>query len=247
MNNETKPGTKSDNKDAKIKKPNFFKSTAGKVVLGFTALTTGLIPGINQSIEIPSTFDPSALDQWVGAQNSVQMTFEEYEATNPTLWNPENRAMTIPIPVIFRDGRTPTLHVEKTQNPYINDGTLNFINIDGLEQGDTLLAPFDGEIQIVKGSENLATFFLRTKDSQGRNISLTINTTGLNPLFEFDHNMTDDSIFLPIKRGDLIGSLLTSNNLNASKAQVEIIGHAPLLENFNFATTSGGKVIEITQ
>jgi hypothetical protein len=208
-----------------------------------------------KNVEIVSdTFDQTALKQTVTEANSVQMTFkeyEEYEKSAPPVWNAETKTMTPPIPVYFRDGRIPTLHIEKAQNPYAN-GALDIISIDGLEQGDALFSPFDGTIEIYKGDDNLMDFYLVAKDFQGEEVGINIRTTGLNPLIDFDHNITGEKIVLPIKRGDLIGSLLPINSAygidrqRILKGQVRMDGDGPLLQSVNLAT-AGDKAILVTQ
>jgi hypothetical protein len=204
-------------------------------------------PGIHQTIDIPSTFDPAALEQRIGPENSIQMTFDEYEKTAPPVWVEQNKTLTIPLPIIFRDNRIPTLHIEKVQNPNAN-GSLDFINIDGLEQGDILFSPFDGKIQISQGAKNLVGFFLYIKGPRGEEISLYFKTTGLNPLVDLSHPPVDGYIPATVKKGDPIGSLITSDRHKAFNGQIQIDGRNDLsLGSFNLAATPEGKVIEITK
>jgi hypothetical protein len=207
-------------------------------------------PPIHQTIETPSptVFDPTARESTADANNSVQMTLADYEKTSPSpLWENENKTLTTLLPVMFRDGRIPTLHIEKTQNPKA-EGALDLITIDGLEQGDILFSPIDGEIEIYKGDNNLTDFYLIAKDFQGQNVGISIMTTGLNPLITFDHNPTGYKTTQSIKKGDPIGSFLTSNKHWAYNGQLKMDGDAPLLDDdFILATTPDGKLIEIKQ
>jgi hypothetical protein len=204
--------------------------------------------GLSPLVEgIPSTFDPTALEQRVGPENSVQMTFAEYEKTAPQIWVEQNKTLTIPLPIIFRDNRIPTLHIEKIQNPNAND-SLDFMNIDGLEQGDILFSPFDGEFRVSQGAKNLAGFFLHIKGPGGEEISLYFKTTGLNPLVDLSHPPVDGYIHAIVKKGDPIGSLITSDRHKAFNGQIQIDGRNDLsLGSFNLATTPEGKLIEITK
>jgi hypothetical protein len=106
---------------------------------------------------IPSTFDVSALKSVIGANDSVQMTFDDYVASAPPLWVEENRTMTVPVPILFNDNRIPTLSIKKIESQF--DGTLNRISIDGLEPGDTVLSLIDGEIEIAQAHEKDLTIF----------------------------------------------------------------------------------------
>jgi hypothetical protein len=190
--------------------------------------------------EIPSTFDVSALNSKIGLEDSTKMTWDEYTATAPQLWVEENKTMTAPVPILFKDNRTPTLNIKKIESSF--DHTLNRISIDGLEPGDTVLSLIDGEIEIFQGDENNPNnFTLFTKDSQGNDIDIMYLTGGveLDPSISFDKPVKDH-IRIPIKKDQPIGKMLTADNF-------ELIGNAPLLENFNLAVTSQGKAIILTK
>ena len=106
------------------------------------------------------------------------MTWDEYTATAPQLWVEENKTMTAPVPILFKDNRTPTLNIKKIESSF--DHTLNRISIDGLEPGDTVLSLIDGEIEIFQGDENNPNnFTLFTKDSQGNDIDIMYLTGGV--------------------------------------------------------------------
>jgi hypothetical protein len=197
---------------------------------------------------IPSTFDPAAINSVIGPENSIQMTWDQYEATSPTLWNADSKTMTIPLPISFNENQIPTLHTEKGKFSY--DSSISApkqkITIDGLQQGSIIFSPTDGEIVISLGNQDLNAFYISTKDSQGNPINIWFSTTGLNPMVNFDSPIKD-TIHIPIKKGDPIGSLLTSDKHRMFNGQIQIDGIAPLLENFNLATTPEGKAIEITK
>jgi hypothetical protein len=198
---------------------------------------------------IPSTFDPAALESVIGPENSIQMTWDQYEATSPTLWNEQNRTLIIPIVVTFEDNRTPTLHVEKVRFS-VEPSDLSVkrkITIDGLQQGDIIFSPIDGEIELQKGTNKvIGSIFIYAKNSQGEDIAIMFATTPLNNLIKFNYPLENDTR-ISIKRGDPIGSLITSNRHWAFNGQIQIMGFAPLLENFNLATTPEGKAIKITK
>jgi hypothetical protein len=200
--------------------------------------------GLPPKVEIiPSTFDPSAINSVIGPENFIQMTLEEYEVTSLTAWNAETKTMTIPLPIVFN--RIPTLRIERTINP-ITPSRNNMIVVDGLQQGDIILSPIEGEILIFQGDEDLNSFRISTKDSQGEPIVVWVTTTGLSPLVNLKHPIREN-ISIPIKKGDLIGSLLTSEKHIAFNGQIQITGNAPLLETLNLATTSEGKAIIIAK
>jgi hypothetical protein len=133
--------------------------TAGSVVIiGVLAAVVGYETNKPpKTVLIPSTFDVSALKSVIGANDSVQMTFDDYVASAPPLWVEENRTMTVPVPILFNDNRIPTLSIKKIESQF--DGTLNRISIDGLEPGDTVLSLIDGEIEIAQAHEKDLTIF----------------------------------------------------------------------------------------
>jgi hypothetical protein len=194
---------------------------------------------------IPSTFDPNALEQTIGPENSIQMTWDQYKATSPTLWNEQNRTLIIPLPVIFN--RIPTLNIEKDKLSFDSSDSAakKKITIDGLQQGDIILSPIDGEIKLQKRTNKIiGDIFMYAKNSQGEDIIIIFATTPLNNLINFSYPLENDTL-IPIRRGDPIGSLITSNRHWAFNGQIQIMGFAPLLESFNLATTPEGKAIEI--
>ena len=210
----------------------------GVIAVVGTSAGIGIDHANKKSHEIPSTFDVSALNSKIGLEDSKQMTWEEYTAIAPQLWVEENRTMTAPVPILYKDNRTPTLSIKK-----ISDGErYNRISIDGLEPGDTVLSLIDGEIDISQGHEkDLAIFTLYTKDPQGHDIDIMYLTSGLeiDPSITFDKPIKDH-IRLPIKKDQPIGKMLTADNF-------ELIGNAPLLKSFNLAVTSQGKAIILTK
>jgi hypothetical protein len=202
--------------------------------------------GLPPKVEIiPSTFNPAAIESVIGPENSVQMTWDQYEATSPTLWNEQNKTMTAPLSIIFENNRIPTLRIEKVEHS--GDKLLNKITIGGLQERDIFCSPCDGKIQLTPGSTGLSGFFIHATDPQGRDIILTVATTGLNPLFDIPDRPIGESLYIPIKKGDPIGSLSTSDKHWAFNGQIQIIGHAPSIQNFNLATTPEGKAILITK
>jgi hypothetical protein len=206
-------------------------------------VTTACGENISSTSDIPSTFDPAVLVQRTGPENSVQMTFADYEKIAPSVWNEETRIMTIPLPFVFKGGQSPILYIEKVQDP-LAEGTLDIVNVGGLEQGVAFISNFDGTIEASRGaSKNLTGFFVRTNDSQGNNVSLYFKTTGLNSMIEFDYNVAGDMVRSTIKKGDIIGYLLKQDKHYAFNGQVQITGRGPSLEALNLATTPEGKLI----
>jgi hypothetical protein len=199
---------------------------------------------------IPLTFDPAALESVIGPENSVQMTLEEYEATSPTMWDEQNKTMTIPLSIIFKDDLIPNLFIKKEQLSFDSSESAvkSKITVNGLQQGDIIPSPVDGEIELQKGTNKCigGSIFIYTKDSQGEDIIILFATTPLNNLINFNYPL-ENNTRIPIKRGDPIGSLLTSDKHWAFNGQIQIMGFAPLLKNFNLATTHEGKAIIITK
>jgi len=208
----------------------------GVIAVVGTSAGIGIEQANKKSHEIPSTFDVSALNSKIGLEDSTQMTWDEYTATAPQLWVEENKTMTAPVPILYKDNRTPTLSIKKIESSF--DHTLNRISIDGLEPGDTVLSLIDGEIEITEGHEkDLAIFTLFTQDSQGNDTDIMYLTSGLeiDPSIIFDKPVKDH-IRIPIKKDQPIGKMLTADNF-------ELIGWGPLIENFNLAVTPGKKAI----
>jgi hypothetical protein len=227
----------------RIKQKNWLRRNLGRLLtVGGLIATAGVGVGIYESTKsheptpIASTFDVSALNSKIGIEDSVQMTFDDYVASAPPVWVEENRTMTVPVPILFKDNRTPTLSIKKIESQF--DGRLNVMSIDGLEQGDTVVSLIDGEIEITQGHEkDLAIFTLYTQDSQGNDIDIMYLTNGLepDPSISFEKPIKN-LIRIPIKKGQPIGKMLTSDSL-------ELIGAGPLLQNFNLAVTPENKAI----
>jgi hypothetical protein len=199
-----------------------------------------------QKIEIPSTFDPAALEQQIGPENSVQMTSTEYGENAQPLWDKQNKTLTFPLSFAFRNNRIPTLYIEKTVN-IIDSSAAKMITIRGFEQGDIFLSPITGDIELQKGTDKfLSTIVLYFKDPQGEEESIVLATTGLNNLMNFNRPI-ENNTRCSINIGDPIGSFLTSDKHPMFDGQVQISGHAQLLEKLNLATTPEGKLIVIIE
>lgn len=223
------------------------------VRLGLTTAVVGTGIGVYEAVKpsgeqlivVPDTFDPTALKGVIGANNMVEMTVAEYEKSGPPLWDEETRTMSMPLAITFKDGITRPLQIEKTPNA-IDGKLMNVITINGLQTGDTLKSPIDGIIEF--SQRNLGAFFLTKEDSRGTgyNISLVYSTTGLAPLIDLNNPLKKSSegrISIPIKRGDPIGTLLTSQRHTYFNGQIQITGFGPLLEKCNIATAPDSKAI----
>jgi hypothetical protein len=194
----------------------------------------------------PQTFDPVSTKQQIGSENYVQMTWAEYEATTPRLWNDDSKTLTIPLPVVFKDNQIRSLRIEKVKSTYFPTLADEMI-IDGLQQGDVIFSPFDGEVELDKYEEKyLGSIFLYAKGPKDEQLSIVFATTTLNNLLNFSHPIAD-TIRVPVKKGDSIGSLDTSNKHRVFNGQIEMDGGGPLCKYFNLATTPEGKVILITK
>jgi hypothetical protein len=231
-----------ENKPPRLPEKSWLRRNLGIIIVVIAIVIGGAGFGIYQDIKshepvsVPSTFDVSALNSVIGANDSVQMTWDEYTATAPPIWNGQNEVMTVPVPLLFKDNRAPTLSIKKIESQF--DGRLNRISIDGLEPGDTVLSLIDGEIEINQGHENdLAVFTLYTQDSEGHDIDIMYLTSGLeiDPSIVFDKPI-NDHILIPIKKNQPIGKMVTSDKL-------ELIGNGPLLQSFNLAVTPENKAI----
>jgi len=81
------------------------------VVCGLVAVIVYETSKPPKSVVVPSTFDVSAMKSVIGANDSEQMTFDEYTVTAPSIWVGQNKTMTVPVPILFKDNRIPTLRV----------------------------------------------------------------------------------------------------------------------------------------
>jgi hypothetical protein len=188
-----------------------------------------------------STFDASAPKSTINADDSVQMTLDQCTDVAPSYWNTQNHIMTVPVPILFNDNRIPTLKIEKILNP-LSETLLNQISISGLEQGDVIISPVSGEIQITADDENLNAFELLSTDAQGDQLGMMITTqNGLNPLINSNVPAADQEIDAPITEGQPIGKITTQNT------SIIILGSGPAMESFNLATTPEGKAILLTK
>jgi len=238
----------------KLKTPqkSWLRRNLGRLLtVGGLIATAGVGVGIYESTKshepapIASTFDVSALNSMIGIEDSVQMTWDEYAATAPTIWNEQNEVMTIPVPIWFINNRTPILNVEKIASPF--DGKLNQISIEGVEQGDIIISPVDATLSMFKEDEvNPTVFFLNYTDPQGNNIGIEYNVSSLKSLIDY----TDASpgsiageIQIPIKKNQPIGEIIASDK----DPYVMLIGTGPLLKKFNLAVTPEDKVIILTK
>jgi hypothetical protein len=221
----------------------------GEPVSGHTLKVDAMHPynlGLPKIEIIPSTFDPAAINSVIGPENSIQMTFADYEKFAPPIWNEQTRTMTVPIPAMFNGNQISILHIQKDKNAYTDD-SLSMITIDGLKQGDILISPFDGEMNLEKGEGMFIGFSIRAKDSYGNDIVLWFATNGLNPLIPNIDFPTKEAISIHIKKGDPIGSLLTSDKHRLYDGQIKIKGNGPFLQNLNLAATPEGKAIIIKE
>lgn len=241
-----------ENKLKPVKKKNFFVRNLGLTLtaaaLAFSAAGYGIYESIkksNEPVPVPEFFDPSALKSVIGPNDSIQIPASEYFASAPTIWNEQSRIMTIPVPVLFRDGRLPTLTVDKI--PSALDGKLDTISIDGLEQGDVILSPMDGRIEVNQPHEDFAVFFFESTDTQGRGISIMFLGPPLEPLITLDQPISKTGSFYDIKKGQPIGKILASDKDLLHRYKISLIGGGPAREGFNLTVTSEGKAPILTE
>jgi hypothetical protein len=235
------------------KKMNWTKVKIAEVSLAGIAILGGLGIGVNQIIKshepvpVPEYFDPSALKSVIGPNDSIQIPASEYFASAPTIWNEQDKTMTTPIPVIFRDGRTPTLTITKIPDP-LNNTRFDIMGIDGFEQGDILLSPIDGELEVeVSEKNNLTIFWLRERDPQGRDINICVGAPPMEPLINLDQAVIESNnqsmLLVSVKKGQPIGKILASDKNLLHSYGIGLTGGAPFLKNFNLATTIDEKAI----
>jgi hypothetical protein len=212
-------------------------------ILAVSAGTVLYLKSLNPSPSpsaVPATFDAAATDGYIGANNAVQMNFDQYAKTAPQLFDAQTKTLTIPLAVEFKDNRIRTLRVEKVKNPIIN--SVNTIIIDGLIEGDTLLAPSDGQIEFFQEDQDLGAFFFNVSISQGNSVRLIYLTLGLDPLVKIETSPTG-SIVIPMKKGDPIGKLISSDKDPTINGQLQITGEEGSIQTLNLATTPDGKAI----
>jgi hypothetical protein len=189
-------------------------------------------------ITIPSTFDVSALKSYIGANDSVMMPIDNYTASAPPIFDTQTEIMTVPVPIVFDSSDIPNLTVEKLRNNA--DNSLNIIEIGGLEPGETLFSPFDGDIIISPGAANMDVFFLEITDYQEAGIAIEFSTPdGVNPSINFNLSATaTEDVEIPVVKNQPIGNIIGTS--------IQAMGTAPLLKTFNLGV-SGGKVILLTK
>lgn len=197
-----------------------------------------------KEIVVPSTFDPKASRGVIGENNTVQVNANEYEKVAPPLY--KDNTLTIPMAVKFKDNKIRPLNIEMSEN----SGTLTktVMTMNGLEEGDILISPIDGTIKAsyapwqLKADDSLqsSAFFIDATD--GSKISFMYSTTGIKPLIEFVPSSEPEKA-IPIKKGQPIAVLTTSNKHQFFNGQVRITGYAPLEQRLELATTSEGKAI----
>jgi hypothetical protein len=180
----------------------------------------------------------------IGANDSVQMTFNTYINTAPPIWDGQNETMTVPVPILFKDNRIPTLNVEKIASAF--DGKLNQIEIDNLQQGDIIISPIDATLSILEEDESNPTVFsLDYTDTQGNHLSLEYNASSLQPLLNYADASPGSiarEIEIPIKKYQPIGEIMASED-----PHVMLIGTGPLLQTFNLAVNPENKAILLTK
>ena len=235
-----------ENKPPRPPEKSWFRRNLAGLLIALVLVAGGTGFGIyknakaHEPIPVPEIFDPSALNSMVGANDSVQIPLGDYLVTAPPVWEDKNKTMTIPVPILFHDGRTPTLHIIKAKSQF--DNRLDEMYIDGLERGDTILSPITGEFTVGKGHEKDLTYiFLYGQDDQGNLISFMFSTNGLNPLIDLGQlNPTSGEFRVSVKKYQPIGTMVSSGDLR-------LIGDGPLIKNFNLAATPNGKAIILTK
>jgi hypothetical protein len=225
--------------------PAFVRSFATIIILTLCII---LVLGISACSA--SSFDPTAKAQRISAGNSVQMTLDEYYKTSPVIY--QNKTLTTVLPIFFKDNRVPTLHIERVDE-ILHYKQKGMYNILGLEQGDVIFSPYDGQVGIFSDDKaylGLLGVDLEFIDASGNKLLLSFSTTGLDASTYIRDNIdqaTEDGglLWIPIKKGDPIGSLRTSDKHNMFNGQIQINGVGPYFENYFFAVTPEGKLIEI--
>lgn len=247
-------------------KPNFFKRhwrSLSLSAIGIVGSIFGIAKAydnyvlapaqpIHQDYESP-TFDPSAGDTHMNVNNSAVMTLDQFKQIAPLIWNAENGTMTIPLPIKFRNGRIPTLHIVKMKDPSLDQSVIkgnDLIQIDnGLQEGDVVFSPYNARLIIMTIPNQgitpaIGTFFLDAYPLDQRN-NFGFGTTPLLLLPDPKRaiKIDDYSSYIDVKENEPIGRVLTSYDGKSFNPQIQItgLGHPSLLKNFDLATTSGGQ------
>jgi hypothetical protein len=206
-------------------------------VLYLKSLNPSLSP-----VAVPATFDPASTEGYLGLNNAVQMNFDQYAKSAPQLFDAQTKTLTVPLAVQFKNNQIRTLRIEKVKNPITN--SVNTIIIDGLIEGDTILSPSDGQIEIFQEDQDLGAFFFNVSSSQGNSVRLIYLTLGLDPLVKIESSPTG-SIVISMKKGDPIGKLISSDKDPTLNGQLQITGEEGSIQTLNLATTPQGKVIVV--
>jgi hypothetical protein len=225
------------------------------ILLGILSLSL-FTNGCNLFGSVPSTFDPTATKGVIGANNSVQMTPEEYANVGPQIV--ENGHINIPFPIKFKDGIIRTIHYEISADPINKDKKYNImLTIDGLEEGDILVSPIDGEIpgktgqlsnwyKNTDGSFSLWTSNIVGKDSSGHEIDIWFSYSHAKPVINREtlSEYEKDSP-IQVKIGDPIYVFTSSEKDTHYNGQVQFSAMALGLPPVAIATTVEGKAIAI--
>lgn len=226
-------------------------ATATAVVVGATGIGAALwaneIGPFHHDIPISSTINPDAMAGAIKIDTLVRMTAEEYANSGPKII--ENGHLNIPIGVdlVNGEGRTLKYKIEKGSMKDVNDYN-QFINVDGLEAGDIILSPIDGEIKIYEGDEGLKTIQLSTGKITSPNssdIAIYYTTRGLKPILEFEKPVGAGGLIKKIKKGDQIGAILSSEKDPRFNGQLRITGLAYGKIPTAIATTPEGNPINL--
>lgn len=196
-----------------------------------------------------STFDPSATDSKVTQDNSVQMTLDDYDNTGIQVRNQGNGTLTLPLPILFKDNRTPTLHLEKMIDPWGKKiGLDDYLIDDGLQEGDIIFSPFDGFINI-ETRAGVPASYIQVWDGEYE-ISLPVggfsiyDATTLKLFIDPEQatiKINDMFLGIPVKKGQPIAEVIVPDE-GKSVPPIEIVGLFIEETTFNLAV-SGGKVI----
>ena len=198
--------------------------------------------------EIPPTFDATATDTWIGPSNQTQMTMDQYGKIEPPIWDVENRTMTSVLPIKFKDGRTPTLHIQKMNDGHgIMQGN-NLIQIDaGLREGDIIFSPFDGYIEAMVKDGKITQFYLILGTDTSFQNTIYFSSTVLEPMFDLKQTIKVNQSYvgIPIKKDEPIAEILASYNGQSFNPKVRIDGlsRSSFQVDLNLATTSQGRAV----
>jgi hypothetical protein len=255
---------------SEYKELSFFQKYRNFLILGVVFLAIGGFIGFrayqihayDQKLRSALTFDPSAKEAYITPINYTFMEWGEYGEAGIKMWDAGSKVLTIPLPVLFQDDRTPILHLSKVTDPRAQSTGLNQYLIaggsrkgEGLQEGDIIFALVDGEVDftnMVNVDISSITYvdrfnFIPSLDADPAEIGGFgfRSDKPLKVLVSLEQaKWTSTTIFtVPVKKGEPIAMFIASPD--GKSPQVEITGITTSMQDttLNLPTNADGKVI----